>query len=58
MAEETGWRVLVVSCPDRGLEPFAVWEATRDWVTAAGVSPDQARKRLDVKIAERGEEEQ
>ena len=50
------WRVLVFSCPDRGLAPFAVWEAARDEVVAAGASPGQARKRLDVKIAEPGEE--
>ena len=45
------WRLLVFSCPDRGLAPFAVWEAARDDVTAAGVTPGQARQRLDAAIA-------
>jgi hypothetical protein len=48
---EITWRVLVFGCPDRGLAPFAVWEAARDGVTAAGASPEQARKRLDAAIA-------
>ena len=57
MATDTTWRLLVFSCPDRGLDPFAVWEATRGDVTAAGASPGQARKRLDAASAAAGQEE-
>lgn len=48
------WRVLafIPSGPYAALYgPFAVWEASRDDATAAGVTPGQARKRLDATAA-------